>query len=266
VGDNPKPGIYFGDASERPELPEQNNYETAEAMARQALLHLDPHEQAERCGARVQPVDSGQWTVDSDSRLRHPVSSIQHPSSDLQPPASSLQPQCEILFDWFSRPVAVSFPDGAVRNVRDGVEVPIWERIILLHYIGSIAPVSPGAELIGFNEVPSGSFYLDAFVRRSHKPLAGFFGSNPRLLHDAGELLGAAPAGLGDASVSVPVVPKVAVTAVVHAADDEFPADAKLLFPASIVSFFCTEDIAVIGGFAAGRLIRAGRQVQGISK
>ncbi|MBI5528327.1 MAG: DUF3786 domain-containing protein, partial [Deltaproteobacteria bacterium] len=177
-----------------------------------------------------------------------------------------LQPSFELRFDWFSRPVAVSFPDGAVRDLRDGAELPIWERIILLHHVGSIAPVAENLDLIGFNEVPSGSFYLDAFVRRSHKPLAAFFGQRPGALLDAGELLGAVPAELGDAAVSVPVVPKVVVTAVVHAADDEFPADAKLLFPASVVSYFCTEDIAVIGGFVAGRLIRAGRQIEGMVK
>ena len=226
-----KPGVCFGSSSERPEPPKQNNYEIAEAMARQALTHLDAAKQADRCGAEL--MRSGSDRV-------------------------------ELRFDWFGRPVGVSFSDGAVRNLSDGAEAPIWERIILLHYVGSIAPVWESSDLIGFNEVPSGSFYRGAFVRRSHRPLAEFFGRKPKALLDAGAIMGAVPARLGDAAVAVKVLPKVTVTAVVHAADDEFPADAKLLFPASIVSYFCTEDIAVIGGFMTGRLIRAGRQVGGI--
>lgn len=228
-----KTGISFRGSSERPELPKQNNYEIAEAMARQALAHLDAAKQAGRCGAELAMAGSD---------------------------------RVELRFAWFGQPVGASFPDGAVRNLRDGAEVPIWERIILLHYVGNIAPVWESSDLIGFNEVPSGSFYLGAFVRRSHRPLAEFFGRKPKALLDAGGLIGAVPAGLGDAAVAVKVVPKVTVTAVVHAADEEFPADAKLLFPASIGSFFCTEDIAVIGGFVAGRLIRAGRQVEGIAR
>jgi hypothetical protein len=226
-----KTGICFGDSSERPELPKQNNYEIAEAMARQALTHLDPAKQADRCGTEL--IMSGSDCV-------------------------------ELRFDWFGRPVGVSFSDGAVRNLWDGAEVPNWERIILLHYVGSIAPVWESLDLIGFNEVPSGSFYLGAFVRRSHRPLAEFFGRKPKALLEAGGIMGAVPAGLGDAAVAVKVLPKVTVTTIVYAADDEFPADAKLLFPASIVSYFCTEDIAVIGGLMTGRLIRAGRQVGGI--
>ena len=226
-----KPAVLFGGLSERPELPKQSNYEIAEAMARQALTHLDAARQADRCGAEI--MMSGSDCV-------------------------------ELRFDWFGRPVGVSFSDGAVRNLWDGAEVPNWERIILLHYVGSSALVWESSDQIGFNEVPSGSFYLGAFVRRSHRPLVEFFGRKPKALLEAGELMGAVPAGLGDAAAAVKVLPKVTVTAVVHAADDEFPADAKLLFPASIVSFFCTEDIAVIGGLMTGRLIRAGRQVGGI--
>jgi hypothetical protein len=56
--------------------------------------------------------------------------------------------------------------------------------------------------------------------------------------------------------------PRVPVVAVVHAADEEFPAEAKILFKSSIQSFFNTEDIAVIGGLVAGRLIRAAKEIQ----
>jgi hypothetical protein len=226
-GTQTQAGIYFGDASERPALPEQTNYQEAEEMAKKALLHLDPARQAARTGARLE--------------------------------GNSLH------LEWFGRPVAVSLPGGEVRDLREGVKLPVWERIILQHYAGGTVPVMENDDLIGFAEVPSGQFYLDAFVRRAHRPLAEFFGGRPKFLHDAAELLGGRPEDLGDAAASIPVLPRVRVTAVIHEADDEFPADAKLLFPAGVVSFFCTEDIAVIGGFAAGRLIRAGRQLDGLA-
>jgi len=130
---------------------------------------------------------------------------------------------------------------------------------------------SPGADresgdpgtLVGFANVPSGMFYLDAFRRRAHLPLAGMFGRQPALLLEAGALLGGEPVALGDAAVKLIVLPRIPVTAVVHAADEELPAEAKLLFAASITSHLCAEDIAVIGGMVAGRLIRAARKLSG---
>ena len=54
-------------------------------------------------------------------------------------------------------------------------------------------------------------------------------------------------------------LPRVAVAAVVYGGDEEFPADAKLLFDVSIASYLNTEDIAVLGGIVVGKLIQANK-------
>ena len=210
---------------------EKENYAVAEAMATKNLELLDPARQAARIGAQVSKAPVG---------------------------------GASLVFEWLGRPIRVTLPGGGVANLRDGDDIPIWERIVILHYTGSTAPLQQGTGLIGFAEVPSGAFYLDAFKRRAHAPLAASFGRDPKLLHEAGELIAATPAQFGDAAVTVQVLPKVAITAVVFGADDEFGADAKVLFEPSIVSFFCTEDIAVLGGFVAQRLSHALRQLEGV--
>ena len=220
-----------GQPHEKPPFSDKENYAVAEAMAIKALERLDARRQAERLGATVVEAPVGGHALE---------------------------------MEWFGRPIRVTLPGGGVANVRGGDEVPIWERIVILHYVGSTAPVQAGKDPIGFNEVPSGSFYLDAFIRRAHKPLAGAFGKGPRLLFEAGEIIGAERSAYGDASVAVRVLPKVTITAVVFGADEEFGADAKILYEPSIVSYFVTEDVAVLGGFVAQRLVRALRQLEGM--
>jgi hypothetical protein len=126
-----------------------------------------------------------------------------------------------------------------------------------LHYLGGDAVAPAHTDWIDYQQVPSGGFYFDAFKRRAHDPLAKVFGQQPQKLIEAGEAIGAEKAEFGDAAVLVNAFPRVPVVAVVHAADDEFPADAKVLFKSSIISYFCTEDVAVIGGLVAGRLVKA---------
>ena len=234
MSDTDKPGVFFLDESGRPELPDtansavqqtprQTHYDDAENLAKEAIARLDPEVQAKRCGGRV---------------------------------LKAAQTYSIVQVDFLNTPVDVKFPEGKVTGPRVE-EIPIWERILILHYLagGAVAPTY--TEWIGFQQVPSGGFYFDAFKRRAHDPLAKVFGREPVKLLEAGAAIGAGKAEFGDASVKVQVFAKVPVLAVIHAADDEFPADAKILFKSSIHSYFCTEDVAVIGGLVAGRLIKA---------
>lgn len=218
-----KPGVFFLDESGRPELPDQTNYADAENLAKETIARHKPEVQAERCGGRV---------------------------------IKSAQTYSIVQVDFFKTPIDVKFPDGKVTGP-GATEVAIWERILILHYLGGDAVAPAHTDWVGFQQVPSGGFYFDAFKRRAHDPLAKVFGREPQKLLEAGAAIGAEKADFGDAAVMVPAFAKVPVVAVVHAADDEFSADAKILFKSSIQAYLCTEDIAVLGGLVAGKLVKA---------
>ncbi len=224
-----KPGVFFADESDVSELTGQSNYASSEKIAREELARLKPEVQAKRCGAEI--VKSGRTKT-------------------------------IMAVEYFGRPVEVTFPTGEVIDPAGG-EVPVWERILILHYLTGNAPPPAFKELIGFAQVPSGGFYFEAYKKRSHDPLAKVFGDQPGLLLEAGALLGGKPEDLGDAGIRLQVFPKVPVVGVVYGADDEFPADAKVFFESTIIAYFCTEDIAVIGGLVAGRLIAAAKKIKG---
>jgi len=226
------PGIYFADESSRPQLPEQKNYEVAEQLAKEVFSRADSKKVAERCGAKVVR-SAAQGSV--------------------------------LEVEFFGSPLTVHHPSGEILTPT-GDPASVFERILILHYLGGDAPVPAPAGWITFGGIPSGGFYFEAFKRRAQYPLARFFGARPALLLEAGSQLGGQPEAMGDAAVLLRPLPRVLVVAVVNGADEEFPADARLLFDGSVVAIFCTEDIAVLGGLVAGRLIRAAKALQAGSR
>jgi hypothetical protein len=132
-------------------------------------------------------------------------------------------------------------------------------QILLLHYLAGVQSLPLTGKPISFLEVPSGSFYYDAFVRRAIAPLVRTYGHDPEALAAAARTLGGAMVAMGDLAVSLPVFPRVPVTLVYWRGDEEFPPDLYLLFDATIVEFLSTEDIAVLGQELMLRMLRQSR-------
>ena len=59
-----------------------------------------------------------------------------------------------------------------------------------------------------------------------------------------------------DATVEIPVFHKIPVTVIAWAGDEDIPANANILFDYSAKEQIHIEDIAVIGGVVAGKLVK----------
>lgn len=139
--------------------------------------------------------------------------------------------------------------------------VPLAEKILILHYLLTARGVSVKSNLITFREIPEGSFYYSAFIKRALEPLTKTFGAEPQRLLDCGSKLGAVADELGDVSITFKPLPRVPVTIVLWGGDDELPPEGNILFDESIVSYLPTEDIAVLSGMIVYRLIRINRSL-----
>jgi hypothetical protein len=89
--------------------------------------------------------------------------------------------------------------------------------------------------------------------------LAHAFGADLPAFEAAAQALGGEHLSFGDASFSFRLLPRVWLATVLNLADDEFPATANVLFDASASHYLPTEDLAVLGGILAGRLVKAAR-------
>lgn len=152
----------------------------------------------------------------------------------------------------------VRWPAATVTRSSDGADVDIATRILLLHYLLTADGTPLAADWMSFRTLPGGLGYDAAFQGRANLRLAGMFGNDLSAFEEAARSVGGERLTFGDASFSFRALPRVWLAVVLHLADEEFPASASVLFDASAGHYLPTEDLAVLGGILAGRLIKGG--------
>ena len=134
-------------------------------------------------------------------------------------------------------------------------DVPLQEQIIILHYLLADSHGMPSGDWVAYREIPGATFYFSAFAKRALEPLKKVFGQNLTGFKAAAARLSGAPVGFGDAAYEFQVLPKVPIRLILHSGDEEFPAEANILFDRSIGWQLSPEDIAWLAGMLVYRLI-----------
>ena len=157
---------------------------------------------------------------------------------------------------FLNRVYQVHFPDfGFTDSADKDSEVPIQEQIIILHYMLAPAFQPSVGQWVAYREIPGASFYFSAFVKRAIDPLKNVFGHDLTGLSDAASQLDGKPIETGDAGFEFNVLPNVPLQLILYAADEEFPAEANILFDRTIGEILSPEDIAWLAGMLVYRLI-----------
>lgn len=200
----------------------RNPYQPALDKARRELSRVDPYGAALRAGAEVVGGAAG----------------------------------AEVEVCYWGRRVRVACGTGQVAAAA-GEALPLPVQLLVLHYLITADGTPLADRWLSFRDLPDGRFYDAAFRRRACFPLAQAFGERRDLFLAAGRRLEGRPLTYGDASFMFQVLPRVRVAAVLYTQDDEFPADANVLFDASLRHYLPIEDVAVLGGMVAVALLRA---------
>ena len=140
---------------------------------------------------------------------------------------------------------------------RNGQEVHITERILLLHYLQRATGKVPTGRWISFSEVPGGQLYMRNFQARSVDRLLRAFGGREEALLPAAEAIGAVTADMAEISFTVQALPMVQVALALWRGDDEFPASCNMLFDAAVTDYLSIEDTVVLAGIVAGSICKA---------
>jgi hypothetical protein len=138
----------------------------------------------------------------------------------------------------------------------DAKEIPLQEQVLILHYLQGDPQAGVSGEWVAYREIPGASFYFGVFVKRALDPLKKVFGENTEGFGRAAGRLRVKAVGLGDAGFEFRVFPKVPVRVILYAADEEFPAEANILFDRSIGRLLSPEDVAWMAGMLVYRLIK----------
>jgi hypothetical protein len=153
----------------------------------------------------------------------------------------------------------VHWPEGTVLPAAGQETVDVATQILNLHYLLTADGTPLAAEWVAFRSLPGGLGYDAAFQGRASIRLAHAFGTDKQAFENAARALGGERLSFGDASFLFRLFPRAWLAVVLYLADDEFPASANVLFDAAVSHYLPTEDLAVLGGMLAGRLVKAAR-------
>lgn len=129
-----------------------------------------------------------------------------------------------------------------------------YVSIILLHYLIQKLKLKvlpkPVGEWIDFKQMEGGNAYYPAFKKRVIEIILRKYGAHPEALLDLSPSVAFKRAQVGDVGVVIEALPEVPVLITVWRADEEFGAEANILFDKNITKIFCTEDIVVLADLA----------------
>jgi hypothetical protein len=207
-----------GQHSSSPNTREQG-YELAYELARRQLANMDLEQQCLRSGTHYVPPDRA-------------------------------------LLVFLNRPYSVSLPDVEVSFQGSDGQVPLKDRIVILHYLVSAKGTPPTNRFATFRDLPGCASYFPVFNQLVIKPILDGFAKEPELLVDAAASVGGRRASYGDASVTVNAFSRIPVTIVMRRGDEEFPPSCTVMFDANVSDYLPTEDIRDVSAAITKKLVQ----------
>ena len=199
----------------------QNNYQTAYGKASDTLGQFTIEDAAARSGASI--VDTGSGKA--------------------------------LVLYFLEDEIHVTHPDISVSYENKNQDVPMWARILILHYLNRATGAPARNEQITFKQLEGGLGYYPAFQRRSVIPLLDAYGNDPDKFMKSGAALGGLRSPWGKYALTFRAFPRVAVTFVLWEGDEEFPPTGSVIFDSSISDYLSTEDVAVLCNMIAVKIL-----------
>jgi len=159
---------------------------------------------------------------------------------------------------FLDRVYTVQYPEFQFVS-EDAHEVPIQEQVLLLHYMSG-RTYSEFTDWVAYREIQGAAFYYSAFVKRATEPLKKVFGNQLKILKHIARQLDARSIDIGDLGLEFQILPNISVRIIMWKGDDEFPAEANILFPNNIHEILSPEDIAWMAGMLVYRLMALSRE------
>ena len=159
---------------------------------------------------------------------------------ELEPQATAQRAKCEYLGDSGSYKIvflggvfSVDLNNKQILRTEAGDKdnaAGFLEQLCILAYLISARQLPPAGKLVGPEKLKGGQFFFRGPHALPTDKLEKTFGREPELLFRTAEKLNAVRCDFGDASMRLFLFPRIPVTFVIWAGDDEFAARASILF------------------------------------
>ena len=161
-----------------------------------------------------------------------------------------------ILISYLNCDYRITLPEVTVSLTDSPQEIPIREKLLILHYFLTAKGTPLADRLITFRELPEGVVYNPTFLQRTVKPIMDNFTEEPDLLFEAARSMGGQPADYGDVAVTINAFSHVPITIILWQGDDELAPQINVVFDATISDYLYTEDIVVLCETITWKMIR----------
>lgn len=159
----------------------------------------------------------------------------------------------QLYLTYFSHPYAIDRRSAKiVRLDRPEAEIGFDEEMCffnMFHY--AAAHPKPSGELVPFRNVKRVYPFEQAYRRTILTPFCEYFSGRAERLREALEQLHARPMEQGDAAGKLEIFPGLELAVLFWDADDEFPAQANMLFDSNITDFMHEENVVGVAADAA---------------
>jgi hypothetical protein len=161
---------------------------------------------------------------------------------------------------FLDRRYRLSYPDFVFSDPEAPAEaaekqIPLQEQVLVLHYLQGAGKSRVTGSWVAYREIPGAAFYFSVFAKRAIEPLKKVFGDNLEGFKTAATALNGQPIETGDAGYEFALFPKTPLQLILYGGDDEFPAEANILFDAGIKDQLSPEDAAWLASLLVYRLL-----------
>ena len=170
--------------------------------------------------------------------------------------AQYIASQKAITIAYLNQSYLITLPDVEISIMGKEKEVPLRDKILILHYLTQTKGTPLANKVISFKELPEGAGYFPTFYQRTIRPLVNYFGNEPHQLSAMARLLGGHEADYGDVAVTINVFRQTPITLVLWKGDKEFAPEGNVLFDGTISDYLPVEDIIVLSETTVRILIK----------
>ena len=167
--------------------------------------------------------------------------------------------------------VTIPFFNTPYRVTRDGVLTPAGKPaafgvgVVLCNYLIQCPDRIPrDGEWCSYRDFKDAAPLVGTFADAVERPIAENFSGRPADLEKAGRILGGvepAAAYPYDLNLMIQALPRIPLLLLFNDADEEFPADCKVLFEKRAESYLDMECVAIVGMLLAEYLRRCSRVI-----
>lgn len=169
----------------------------------------------------------------------------------------------QFTLTYFNKEYLISYPEGRV-VLKDDEEKDVFKdenrmlihKMLILSYLYRATNSNLANKWVPLRELEGVGHAYQGFAKTGIDKLVEVFGDNGELFFKAGLKLGGKKVNIGDVGIQINVFPNVPMAFGLWLADDEFPADATILYDSSAVKELHVEDVAGLCSLAADEIVR----------